>query len=304
MYSMAGSDFLKTAAEALDPNKQYCVLLENYLTGKKDYSRLPYLSVMAKNMKDDSLAIQVAADYLHNYLNVQDEKEIFQKKNFQFIESFFPLLTSKDHFFQFIYRNTEKIDSIINRAGAGKSYVERIIRKEEIDPAVWPVNKPMTAAPSWGKLTVLIQKKYNRWYAEKTVLDAQYDWSVRNKDTGQIIKYRMKQIDDYGMDTVGLGWVFISDFTWNYVFGYCKNKDTLNKAAGLVAMIIKNHPDDAPCFDTYANLLYKAGRKDEAIEWEQKASELEREDAKKKNKQPDMAYSNTLDKMKKGLPTW
>ena len=39
-------------------------------------------------------------------------------------------------------------------------------------------------------------------------------------------------------------------------------------------IINKNHSDDQINLDTYANLLYKVGRKKEAIYWEEKATEL------------------------------
>jgi hypothetical protein len=53
--------------------------------------------------------------------------------------------------------------------------------------------------------------------------------------------------------------------------------------------------------DTYANLLYKLGRKDEAIRFQEKAVETAIE-----NKE-DMALASLKDnlaKMKKGQPTW
>jgi thiol-disulfide isomerase/thioredoxin len=49
--------------------------------------------------------------------------------------------------------------------------------------------------------------------------------------------------------------------------------------------------------DTYANLLYKLGRKDEALGWEEKAATL--------NPNPrDAEFEETLNKMKAGKPTW
>jgi len=49
--------------------------------------------------------------------------------------------------------------------------------------------------------------------------------------------------------------------------------------------------------DTYANLLYKMGRKEEAIQWQEKAIALVSE-AEKKD------YEATRDKMKRGEKTW
>jgi vacuolar-type H+-ATPase catalytic subunit A/Vma1 len=120
----------------------------------------------------------------------------------------------------------------------------------------------------------------------------------------QIIKYRIKYLDKYGLDTAGIGWVLINNFAWDYVFYHCSDKDTLNKVAGWMKQIIQIHPDDHVCVDTYANLLYKAGRKDEAIEWEEKAVSMEEEAAKKEKREPDPVFQQTLDKMKNGIATW
>jgi hypothetical protein len=49
--------------------------------------------------------------------------------------------------------------------------------------------------------------------------------------------------------------------------------------------------------DTYANILYKLGKKEEAISWEEKAVTLVGEADKK-------SYQETLDKMKRGEKTW
>jgi len=48
--------------------------------------------------------------------------------------------------------------------------------------------------------------------------------------------------------------------------------------------------------DTYANILYKMGRKEEAIEWEQKALNLAAGDKS--------VYQQTIDKFKRGEKTW
>jgi hypothetical protein len=50
--------------------------------------------------------------------------------------------------------------------------------------------------------------------------------------------------------------------------------------------------------DTYANILYKMGKKDDAITWEQKAADLSASADEK------AGYQATIDKMKKGEKTW
>jgi hypothetical protein len=54
---------------------------------------------------------------------------------------------------------------------------------------------------------------------------------------------------------------------------------------------------DPNFLDTYANLLYKLGKKDDAIAWEQQAADLVPTGEKK-------SYLDTIDKMKSGQKTW
>jgi len=54
-----------------------------------------------------------------------------------------------------------------------------------------------------------------------------------------------------------------------------------------------------PAFmDTYANILYKMGKKDDALTWEQKAVDNSATNDEK------AGYQATIDKMKKGEKTW
>jgi hypothetical protein len=53
--------------------------------------------------------------------------------------------------------------------------------------------------------------------------------------------------------------------------------------------------NDPNSIDTYANLLYKLGKKQEAIEWERKAVNISNNDK---------VFIETLDKMQNNIPTW
>lgn len=88
----------------------------------------------------------------------------------------------------------------------------------------------------------------------------------------------------------------INDLIWMGVFPHTTDKKTLNKALKLMEDVIKKdvvkeEPEYDDVLDTYANLLYKLGRRQEAIAWENKAiSAGEPQD--------------NLKKMQKGEPTW
>lgn len=77
------------------------------------------------------------------------------------------------------------------------------------------------------------------------------------------------------------------------VFQYDNNKKDLNLALDWAKLAVDNadskYPYRSEDIDTYANLLYKLGKKQEAIKWERKAMEL--------NRSPqDSTYIKTLNK--------
>jgi len=302
--AMQDSLFLKLTANALNPEKQYYSLLDAYKKGQKDYSKLSYLANISVRIGEDSLANRIALDYLHNYINKLPEKELLLKKHLDFVTSFSSILSSNDKPFQLFYKEGKKIDDILGKQGMSKFIVLDIITKEEIQPRIWPNKKAIAIAPNWDVLTSILSKKYNSYYTDLAVLDAQLKWFKQKKDRQQEIKYTVRMYETYGLDTAGIGWALINNTLDALFFKYCNDKDTLNKAIGWMEMILKAHPDDWHDIDTYANLLYKVGRKEEAINWERKALQMEIEAAKKDSRDPNPEYQETLDKMKKGIPTW
>ena len=91
-----------------------------------------------------------------------------------------------------------------------------------------------------------------------------------------------------------------NEFAWK-AFLYDVDRRDLEVALGWAKEAVDSARKDDPWrstyFDTYSNLLYKLGNKDQALEWEEKAVSA--------NSNPkDMTYITTLNKMKAGSPTW
>jgi predicted metal-dependent hydrolase len=84
----------------------------------------------------------------------------------------------------------------------------------------------------------------------------------------------------------------VNEFAWA-VFEHCSDTVILKKSAEWMESIAnKSVPQ---YIDTYANLLYKLGKTDEAIKWQKKAVAIA-------NANPE--FQNTLDKMRQKIPTW
>lgn len=100
-------------------------------------------------------------------------------------------------------------------------------------------------------------------------------------------------LEKFGMAVDPAG---INNLAWT-IFTGSNNKPELEQALNWSKMVTQKTPGDANNLDTYANLLYKLGRKKEALEAEARALNLAA-GADKPN------FQSTIDKMKKGDPTW
>jgi len=83
------------------------------------------------------------------------------------------------------------------------------------------------------------------------------------------------------------------------VFGSVSDVNTLQNALSWTARSLELNPNTPRIMDLYANLLYKLGRKEEAIAKENEALEI----AKKAN-DDSKTYEETLRKMSSGEKTW
>jgi hypothetical protein len=87
----------------------------------------------------------------------------------------------------------------------------------------------------------------------------------------------------------------LNNFAWT-VFQNCPDMTCVSEALEWSKRSFEDKPNSM-FMDTYANILYKMGKKDDAIVWEQKAIDIADEGSK-----ADMQA--TLEKMKKGEKTW
>jgi thiol-disulfide isomerase/thioredoxin len=285
--------FISLLQDALNPNKQYYTLLDNYQHGKKDYASMPDLADMVQKFGDKDMATSISQDYLNNYLYKLPEEELYNKKAIEVMTR--TVQSSKEKAFDLFVHHGEKVDEVMGQPGYSRRVVDFIVSKEEIYSHLLKGKEPLTDKPDWDKMQSEIAKKYNEGCAERTILNAKLRWYEYKQDWPQVVKYNVYKIDKNGIDTSFWGMVGLNDMIYGIIFMHSNDRDTLNKAIGWEEIVVKKNPTDYSNIDTYANLLYKVGRKEEAIQWEQKAIALAPD-----NKE----FKETCEKMKNGLPTW
>jgi tetratricopeptide (TPR) repeat protein len=170
--------------------------------------------------------------------------------------------------------------------GAANRKIVQIISSEELFPVIFKKESP---SPNWNSIKTTINKKYPE-YSEEVI------------SSGKVLYYRSKK-DWPGFQNAVLAYMKdycskaspdeLNAFAWT-VFENCKDMTCVTEALEWSRRSFKDKEN--PMFiDTYANIIYKLGKKEEAIKWEEKALALSNNDK---------GYQETLDKMKKGVKTW
>jgi thioredoxin-related protein len=314
------NDFLaigeKTTAPGYTPPYQrFYTLLKKYQQGSRDYEIMPALIDTSRFIGLGDLSDSISGVYL-NYLQNAKDQELYSKANIQFLASY--IKGSKSIFFHVFYPDQNRVDSVMNERGYAQLIVDRIIRDEEIDPPLHTshygmkssAGSPKQPEPDWGQLIKKIQDKYPGDYGERLIAVAKVDWFSDQHDWGNCAKaftdYILKYpaiSDDESQN------MFINSICDGTIFKWSIDKEQIDAAIEYLGNMIENRlkkKNDKPVnlffIDTYANLLYKADRGDDAINWEEKAKKLGIETGLPNGYMDEIL--SRLGKMKNGEPTW
>jgi len=292
--------FLVMAAAALDPTKQYYTLLANYRKGNNEYSLMPTLADAAQRVGQDSIAEQVAHDYMNHFLAALAKEQLWTRENILFVDRYSRGVKIKDKIFQLYYRNRLKVDSVMNGEHFSDGVINYILYRDKVRSQV-DRGLRTSADPNWRRLERTIGKDYDGIYAKKNVLRGQVDYYKEKKRWDRYIKYFIRQQEMNGISNLQAS--LNNSATLNNaayeVFEYSTNKRELEKALLWVNQALKMVAStpflQALDMDTKANLLYKLGKKSEGLSLEEQSHALS-----PRNK--DIAAN--YEKMKSGLPTW
>lgn len=297
-----GSDFIRLAMNAIDSSRQVYALLNNYRQGKRNYMIMPYLS-SALSTFDKQLGNEISEDYINHYLLKMKNDELFTKGNIYFIAQ--SIESSKGPGFNFVLNHSLQVDNTMGRDYT-ENIISSIIKEEEIDPPLFKDSSLTADEPQWNKIAKAIRSKYGKYYSIRTILDAKLQWYESKTQWPDYCKTLVQRVEKYGPFGPGDIYFQYDGVAWD-IFLHSTSKMELMKALDWSDSSLGQVPPNVQCLDTYANILYKLGRKDEAIIWEQKALDMENRMAQKKGRTKGYftdIFSATLTKIKEGKPTW
>jgi thiol-disulfide isomerase/thioredoxin len=273
--------FIAKGQHALDPNTQYYTLKDKYTAGQKDPALLKALATAAVEAYDQENISLYGNAYLATQTNLLTEENIRFMSKFTF--------SSKDKGFEMMMKNPDAFDAVLGK-GSSKSAVRMIVMQEEVYPVIW--NR--TGAPvKWDELEKTLVTKYPSYGAEYTAY-AKVNYFMSQGNWDGFAPAVTSYMQQYGAD---VNPVELNNFAWA-VFENCADMNCVEQAVEWAkrAMAVK----DANYYDTYANLLYKSGKRDQAI----KAQETTIAVAKETKNDNLEEFEATLKKMKAGEKTW
>ncbi|MCX2492196.1 thioredoxin fold domain-containing protein [Pedobacter sp. PF22-3] len=268
-------EFIARAQMALNPETQYYTLLKKSESGNPTPQTLKQLAVSAEAAYDEENSEKFANAYLDT------QKDLYTKENLEFISRYTRSTKSKG--FELMLKDPEKIDAILGK-GKSNKILSNIILEENIYPAL---RKPNVNIDS---LVAAVQAKYPKVDINEPtdLIKIQVFQSEKKWDKFQpaVLSYMKKYGTEVRAD-------MLNSFAWT-VFENCKDTNCITEALSWSKRSVDETQSKEPSYlDTYANLLYKLGKKDQAIAMQQKAVDLVAAENKAQ-------YQVTLDKMKKG----
>lgn len=270
------TSFIREVQEAFDTTKQYYTKLKQFENGRRDSAFLRQFAIQAKDAYDPSLGKKLVKAYLAGQPTLLTPAAL----------DLISLYTSRStgEYFTFLAEHITEINGVL---GAGKAEKKlrsifmtegRVIRFSEKRVSDWQnyQKKIATTLPAQAdEITMRIDIDF---YLAKR------DWPKFEKAITTYMKQYSKQMNNEDMNSIA----------WS-VFENCADASCVSQILGLSSQL--KNTNEAAFLDTYANLLYKSGKKNEAIALQQKAVDASPESERS-------GYQATLAKMKNGIQTW
>lgn len=267
--------FIDKGKDALQPDKQYYTLKRSYDAGKRDPEFLLSLSKAAQAAYDRDFAPVVISQYLAT------QKDLLTTENIKLLAA----STSKisDPGFAIFRNNAEKADAALYK-GASAAIVKSVVSRDLLAPLL-----NSKTEVDWQKIESALNSRFAD-IKDDLLYPAKANYYRKNENWPKFSETVSEYVNKVG---VKVGSSALNSYAWE-IFQKCDDMACVQAALSWSKLSLEGIKDPS-LMDTYANLLYKSGKKEEAIKVQEEAVKLSKDPAE---------LQATLDKMKKGEPTW
>jgi len=265
-------DYIDLGITAQDADNCFSAVIKKYQAGNNDPV---FIFTYLRSLQDAYLPV---SEPLKKYVSTQKSDDLIIRTNWNIIYNFSNDMASPE--FIYLVKNQKEFerryttDSVLGKiSDVYSSELNKVIR-----------SKPFSAS-KWGDLLETI-KQSGFSGSDKIILDAQLSLYYSRKDTVSFLNQAVRDVNPvYWNDYSRL-----NNIAWQ-VFSITGDRNILEKTAEWAkrSTELKNEPFNN---DTYATILFRLGKKEEAIRAEKKAIE-----SAHRMKLPSKKYEDALTRM-------
>ncbi len=265
--------FIALGETALNPEKRLEHWTKQYQEGKRESA---FIREYLKQIRNAGMETKEAADW---YFATVKENELLTKEHFEMLEIFiqgYYVNAPKNSSFDLLLNNKEKYIAFV-----GKEKVEEKIYRVFQNSPYWNYEMDSVIGEMVGKIDLgaiekLIAKIKQTEFAKQNELltDLNISYYYEKKDWKKYVEQVVKYVSNYGMENPQT----LNDFAWAF---YQTPAITEKSAMEQAEKWAKKSVEIANQYynnDTYAAVLYKLGKKKEALKTAEKAIELGKKD--------------------------
>ena len=269
--------FINEAQEAFDSTRAYYTRLRQFSAGRRDSAFLYRAAMSQAALYDRENGQLFAGAYL------QTQTDPFSRGTLEIIMRYNQ--GSGTNAFTMFTDNTAKIDSVLG-FGTAETYVDNVLAAEFVSPQI---RAAQNLSPDWERIRQSIAVVYPK-LADEVAQRSQVQYYQQHNDWHRFQNAVVLYMQTYGAHASANE---LNQYA-RAVFDNCKDMTCVSEALEWSKRSFQDQPN-ARFMDTYANILYKLGKTQDAIAWEEKAADLARGHAR-------ADFEAVLDKMKKGEP--
>lgn len=296
------NEFCEEILKSREERTQFYTLLHHFMNNKMGYVQMPDLVKQLREFGDNDLADTVAKRYI-GYLDKLNVKAFMTKQMLVFTANNIKLISPENRLIILCKQQPVLIDSIVERGGFSNKIINYMVNKVIVSPVV----ESDLSEPNWDSLTSVIKAKYGQDYVENNILKAKINWYSRNKSWNLFTKYLTILVDKSLPTTINhndfMTWIQLNNNAWK-IFQYSSDTTELMTAIKWVEIILNYNPNNYLVMDTKANLLYKLGKRADAITIQENALQIAKREKNGESRGYIPEFESHLQKMKIGSPTW
>jgi thiol-disulfide isomerase/thioredoxin len=282
-----------------DQYTAYDSLVNNYKEGKRDFDKMPYMILVAYRFGDYDLGNRLLKEHTE-YVKALSPDARYTKANIEMWSSFY-FLNRSGAIFHFFQKDGKLINKVMSHPGFAEAVIDKTIQNTIVDSfyrmqrgettlinGKTVMNSEVMAIgqlpvrmdgqintdnveADWRKLYQMLVLEFDKQTSKRNVLLARIKWYKQHQNKIEEAKYTLQLYHKYPPDIKTMNIAEINGFAWNvFLYVPSSEKKMIRSTLGWAKKALEINPVYLGMIDTYANLLYKAGRTREAIRWEEK----------------------------------